>query len=51
LHAHLDINDEAFDEMATLFRATLEEAGLDPDDVETVAHEIVRRRPVIVKQS
>ena len=51
LHAHLVIGDEAFDEMAAVFRATLEEAGLDPDDVEAVAYEIVKRRPVIVTQS
>jgi len=49
LHAHLDIDDEAFDEMAALFRETLEEAGLDPEDVALVAGEIVKRRPVIVK--
>ena len=51
LHAHLDIDDQAFDEMAALFRATLEEAGLDPEDVAAVAGEIVKRRPVIVTAS
>ena len=49
LHAHLDINDEAFDAMATLFRVTLEEAGLDAEDVAAVAGEIVKRRSMIVK--
>ena len=51
LHAHLTINDEAFDEMAALFKATLEEAGMDAEDVAVVAHEIVKRRPVIVQAS
>jgi hemoglobin len=48
LHAHLDIDDKAFDEMATLFRATLEETGMDPEDVALVAGEIIKRRSVIV---
>jgi hemoglobin len=51
LHAHLKIDDDAFDEMAKLFKETLEEAGLDPEDVAIVAGEIVKRRPVIVTAS
>ena len=51
LHDHLEINDKAFDEMATLFRTTLEEAGLDAEDVATVANEIVKRRSVVVNVS
>lgn len=51
LHAHLEIDDKAFDEMAKLFKATLEEAGMDPEDVGLVAGEILKRRPVIVQAS
>jgi len=51
LHDHLEIDDKAFDEMASLFRATLVEAGLDEEDVESVAYEIVKRRPIVVNVS
>ena len=51
LHAHLDINDAAFDEMASVFKATLEEAGMDEDDIGVVVRGITERRPFIVNSS
>lgn len=51
LHAHLDIDDAAFDEMAAIFKATLEEAGLEAEDVADVVRGITSRRPVIVRTS
>ena len=51
LHAHLDINDAAFDEMASVFKATLEEAGMDEDDIAVVVRGITDRRPFIVNSS
>ena len=47
-HRGLDITDEAFDEMARLFRLTLEGINLEPDDVEALMDEIYSRRGIIV---
>lgn len=49
LHARLDITGEAFDEMADLFRDTLEDFAMAEEDIETLLQEIMARKPVIVK--
>lgn len=51
LHAHLDIDDTAFDEMAAIFKATLVDAGMDEDDVAMVVRGITDRRRFIVAPS
>lgn len=48
IHAHLEIGNAAFDEMAKLFRETLEEFSLEPDHVEQLVNEITSRRDLIV---
>src|SRR5262245_13156285 len=35
-HAHLDVDDRAFDEMIALFRTTLEESGIAAADVAAI---------------
>jgi hemoglobin len=48
-HRGLDITDEAFDEMARLFRQTLQEGfGLSEADIEALMAEIHSRRDLIV---
>ena len=51
LHAHLDIDDKAFDEMASIFKTTLEEADMDEDDIAVVVRGITDRRRFIVTTS
>ena len=48
VHAHLDIDSRAFDEMASILREALEEAGMDDDHVATIAGEIIKRKSLIV---
>ncbi len=48
LHGRLDVSAEAFDEMARLFRETLEEFEMAENDVEVLMREINTRRDVIV---
>lgn len=48
VHSDLNINDAAFDEMASVFKETLESAGMEADDVSMVVHEITSRRELIV---
>ena len=48
LHSRLDVTDKAFNEMALLFRTTLEEFAMAEEDIETLMREISSRRDVIV---
>lgn len=48
VHAHLRISDDAFAEMHMLLRETLEDFGLEDEDVDAVSNEIVARKPYIV---
>lgn len=50
LHAHLDIDGAAFDEMIALFTETLEDFDFDPADIELVADEFESRRPYIARR-
>jgi hemoglobin len=50
-HLGLGVTDEAFDEMARLFRQTLESFPLSADDVDALMSEIDSRRGLIVHRS
>jgi sugar (pentulose or hexulose) kinase len=47
-HRHLDIDDQAFEEMISLFRATLEGTNIAHADVETIIADLNARRIYIV---
>lgn len=47
-HAHLNIDDQAFDEMISLFRAALEEADIAGSDAEHIIADLNARRACIV---
>jgi len=48
IHQRLAIDDASFDEMARLFRATLETFAMEPEHVEALVSEITSRRDLIV---
>jgi hemoglobin len=48
VHAHLSVTDEAFDEMTELLEETLEDFGMNDDDIAAVMKEIGGRRHLIV---
>jgi hemoglobin len=48
VHKRLNLTDEAFDEMATLFRYALEDNDLDETDIGTIVAAIQSKRPHIV---
>lgn len=48
VHAHLGIDDEAFDEMIELFEETLEEYGFEDEDLESVVAALESRRSIVV---
>ncbi|MDJ0613167.1 MAG: group 1 truncated hemoglobin [Rhizobiaceae bacterium] len=48
LHSHLDINDAHFDELEVVLRGTLEDHGVEPQDVDAVVAEFAKRRSLIV---
>ena len=50
LHAHLGIDDQAFDEMLAILGETLNDFGFEPGDVDSVLGEIGRRRGWIVSR-
>jgi hemoglobin len=50
-HAHLDIDDRAFDEMIFLFKSTLEDSKIADTDVEAIIAELNARRMYIVHES
>jgi hemoglobin len=48
VHAHLDIDDDAFDEMITLFKATLADSKIADVDVDAIIADLNTRRRYIV---
>jgi hemoglobin len=48
VHAHLSITDQAFEEMADLFRETVEDHALDPADCERLHAHVLSLRDHIV---
>ncbi len=48
VHAHLEIDTTAFQEMVTLLRETLEEFELEPQDIDTVIQDIKGRSSYII---
>ena len=50
VHARLDIDDEAFDEIVDLLRETLEDFDFDESDIAIVYGEVVSYRSVIVSR-
>lgn len=48
VHAHLDIDDAAFDEMISLFSDTLEDYDFEEEDIHAVISALENRRPIIV---
>lgn len=51
VHAHLGITDQAFNEMTTLLRETLEDFDYDQTDISHVHGAIMARRPYVVAGS
>lgn len=49
VHAHLHIDDQAFDEMIGLFRATLEDSGVAAADITAIIADLNARRRYIVR--
>jgi hemoglobin len=50
VHAHLHIDDAAFDELTLVVRDVLEDEGYAETDISLVHTAIVRRRPFIVSR-
>jgi hemoglobin len=50
VHAHLHIDDDAFDELTMVVRDVLEDEGYAETDISLVHTAIVRRRPFIVSR-
>jgi hemoglobin len=48
IHAPLHIDDVAFAEMVVVFSETLEDHGIQDDDVQAVVDGLERRRPLII---
>lgn len=48
VHSHLAIDRVAFDEMARLFRETLESMGFAQDDVEALVAAVEARAPFVI---
>lgn len=51
LHAHLDITDQAFEEMIDLFEETLEDFDFQTEDVHAIVYDLRSRRPYIVTEN
>jgi hemoglobin len=49
-HAHLDIDDAAYDEMIDLFRLTLRDFDIADADAETIISHLNLHRPQIVRR-
>ncbi len=49
-HATVTINDDAFDEITTLFSEALEEAALQPAHIEAIVKAFESKRPLIVSR-
>jgi hemoglobin len=50
VHQRMDITEEAFKEMLELLTETLEDFDFADADVQIVRNEIIRRKPIILKQ-
>lgn len=50
-HAHLAIDDPAFDEMIGVFRGVLREFGIAAGDADAIIADLDARRPYIVRSS
>jgi hemoglobin len=50
-HAHLSIDDAAFDGMAAILEDTLEDFDIGCEDIRAILAEIERRRPWIVRSA
>jgi hemoglobin len=50
LHEHLDITDDAFKEVMTLFEETLEDFEFESDDIRSIMRDLESRKPWIVSQ-
>ncbi len=50
VHAQLNIDENAFSEMAELFRETLEDFDFDEDDIRAVEQELVARSRYVISQ-
>jgi hemoglobin len=48
VHERLHVTEEAFDELTTILRETLEDFGLDETDISTVHGKVLAYRPFIV---
>ena len=48
VHAHLDISDAVFQELAEVLRETLEDFDFEDNDVDAVMQEISTRKPFIL---
>ena len=48
VHAHLDIDAAAFEEVVTLLRETLEEFELEPHDIDVIVQDIKGRSSYII---
>ncbi|MEM7302769.1 MAG: group 1 truncated hemoglobin [Pseudomonadota bacterium] len=48
LHSHLDINNSHFDELKVVLKGTLEDHGVEPNDVTAVLQEFENRRGLVV---
>lgn len=48
VHAGLEIDQRAFDEMVALLTETLEDFELEPEDISEIAHAIKSRSPFIM---
>ena len=48
VHAHLDIDATAFEEVVTLLRETLEEFELEPHDIDVIVQDIRGRSSYII---
>lgn len=49
-HARLDLCDADFDAMTALFREVLEDAGLDPADIDHTVREMTCKKPHVVSR-
>ncbi len=49
-HAHLNIDEESFDEVASLLKETLEDFDLDTSDIDIIMREITERKNAIISK-
>lgn len=51
VHAHIGINEEAFEEVIYLLTETLEDHGMDDSDIAEVQNEFRKRKNFIIKKA